>query len=228
MVLTIRPPAPGIGDPGATVTRVTVRRVAVPLMAARGYDAVTVDDIVAAAGISRRTFFRLFNSKQHVLSCDHEVYVEEVRRHLAAHESEPTLARSARAMSLVLESLTAVRDDAEQRERLLGEHPALPSIENQWFTAYEMEIADHLTHDSLPHPAIETAMLAGAVVAAVKATIQAWLRDPSVEPITTFTEAVSRLQVVSPGGSIRRTIALFETSLTVDELRDRIERDDRK
>lgn len=123
-MLTVRPPASGAGEP-ATATRLAVRRFVLPLMASRGYEAVTVDDIVAAAGISRRAFFRLFSTRHHVLSCDHEMFLDEVRQHLAAHPAEATLARPARAMTLVLESLTAVRADAELRDRLLRAHPAL-------------------------------------------------------------------------------------------------------
>ena len=44
-----------------------------PLFVDRGYDAVTIDEIAAAADISRRTFFRLFGGKDQIVSCDHEV-----------------------------------------------------------------------------------------------------------------------------------------------------------
>ncbi len=50
-----------------------MEKTALQLFAQRGYQAVTVDDISAASGISPRTFFRHFPSKE-------EVLVGELRR----------------------------------------------------------------------------------------------------------------------------------------------------
>ena len=44
-----------------------VRETALRLISERGFDAVSVDDIVAGAGISRRTFFNYFADKESVL-----------------------------------------------------------------------------------------------------------------------------------------------------------------
>ena len=63
-----------------------VERVALDLFAARGYESVSVDDIVAAAGTSQRTFFRYFASKDEVVLA-YERYLHE--RFVAALRSRP-------------------------------------------------------------------------------------------------------------------------------------------
>jgi AcrR family transcriptional regulator len=50
----------------ARTTR-AIRQAAIALFAAKGYEATTIDEIVAKAGVSVRTFFRHFPSKESVL-----------------------------------------------------------------------------------------------------------------------------------------------------------------
>ena len=51
-------------------TRLALARAAMALFEERGYDATTVDDIAAAANVSRRTFFRYFAGKDEVFIVD--------------------------------------------------------------------------------------------------------------------------------------------------------------
>lgn len=44
-----------------------ISEVSLELFAAKGYEATTIDEIAAAAGISRRTFFHYFDSKEDIL-----------------------------------------------------------------------------------------------------------------------------------------------------------------
>jgi len=67
--------------------RAEVRRdlvaAAVRLFHERGYEITTVDDIAAAAGVGRRTFFRYFRSKEDAISPDHEAALARVARSIS-------------------------------------------------------------------------------------------------------------------------------------------------
>lgn len=54
-------------DAHKSLTTKTLRNAAVDLFLAQGYDATTTDQVAAKAGVSTRTFFRYFDSKDEVL-----------------------------------------------------------------------------------------------------------------------------------------------------------------
>lgn len=64
-------------------TRQGMIEAAVSLFEAHGFDAVTVDQIAAAAGVSSRTFFRYFPSKEAVLFADQDEMLEVLERSIA-------------------------------------------------------------------------------------------------------------------------------------------------
>ncbi len=75
-------PAQRIGRAPAT-THGELSHIAITLFLERGFDRTTVDDIVAAAGIGRRTFFRYFPSKNDLPWGDFESLLAQMRAHFA-------------------------------------------------------------------------------------------------------------------------------------------------
>ena len=71
------------GRPPAT-SRAALEQVGFELFARQGFDRTTVDDIAAAAGIGRRTFFRYFASKNDLVWGDFEAELVKLERLLAA------------------------------------------------------------------------------------------------------------------------------------------------
>lgn len=83
---TSRPP----GRPRVS-SRQEVEAAAVELFLARGFEQTTVDDIAAAAGIGRSTFFRYFRTKADVLWLPFDDHFEHLAAALAKRSSEEPL-----------------------------------------------------------------------------------------------------------------------------------------
>src|SRR5439155_716872 len=66
-------------------------QLAVSLFVEKGYDETTIDDLAAAAGMSKRTFFRYFASKEELVMGKYEFFGQQLAEDLAARPAVPAL-----------------------------------------------------------------------------------------------------------------------------------------
>ena len=78
--------APGLRERKKTETRVAIKQAVLFLALGRGLDAVTADEIAAAANVSVRTFHNYFGSKEEALVA---AWVSEFRVHVEALRDRP-------------------------------------------------------------------------------------------------------------------------------------------
>ena len=92
-------PDPGLRERKKARTRAEIQRHALRLFRDRGWGATTVDDIAAAAEVSRSTFFRYFPTKEQVVLHDDvdALMVEEFARQPAGTPLLTALRRALRA-----------------------------------------------------------------------------------------------------------------------------------
>jgi AcrR family transcriptional regulator len=103
------------------LVRQEIEHAAWLLFDARGYEATTVDEVAREAGVSRRTFFRYFSSKEDVVVGTSDALAEDV---LAALAAGP-LGAIHRALRPVLVSRLSDTDEARAIIRLLRESRTL-------------------------------------------------------------------------------------------------------
>lgn len=94
----------------------------------KGYDETTIDDLAAAAGMSRRTFFRYFASKEELVVGKYEVLGEQLADDLAARPIDEPIWRSLRhVFGRVISYFESEARSATTlaMESIVREHPAL-------------------------------------------------------------------------------------------------------
>ncbi|NMO01144.1 TetR family transcriptional regulator [Gordonia sp. TBRC 11910] len=145
--------------------RLRVVAESIRMFAENSYESTTVDQIAAAAGISRRTFFRQFGSKEDVIFADHEALFERVAQHLADVGGDPWAAPCSGA-EIVFTHFLATRELAVRRFRVVQEVPALRDRElvttYRYQRMFEENLRSRLPEESAAHLAGYAAAVTGA------------------------------------------------------------------
>jgi AcrR family transcriptional regulator len=184
-------------------TRLALARAAMRLFEERGYAATTVDDIAAAANVSRRTFFRYFSSKDDILIVDPEGKLAAL--HIALAEGppdEPTIAALRRGI-VALTGTYFEPDLVLAEARVVMREPTMAAAglayQVRWEEALAREVATDLgvDVDLDPRPRI----VAHTTVAIMRAGVTSWLQggcegDSAEVVAATFDEAIPALEAV--------------------------------
>jgi mycofactocin system transcriptional regulator len=174
--------AAGPGRPRAT-TKAELERAALQLFAERGFDATTVDDIADAAGISRRTFFRYFPSKNDVVWGDFDALLDGMRTWLAG---QPTDVDLLAALEEAVVRFNSLPPDAVPAHRhrmvLILQVPALQAHSTLRYADWRAVVADFVADRLGARPDDPLPALAGHLaLAAAVASYERWLREPRTD-----------------------------------------------
>lgn len=158
--------------------RADVARLALELFDRHGFDQVTVDDIAEAAGISRRTFFRYFDTKEDAVLPDEHERLEQLRAALADRPADEPLIISLRHATLALLGDDRFdRDEAVARFRIVMGTPSVHArsleLQTRWESEIRSVIAEHLGVD--PERDVAARVLAASTVASFRAAAEVWM-----------------------------------------------------
>jgi AcrR family transcriptional regulator len=173
-------------------TRAALQRHALRLFAERGFDATTVEQIAAAAGVSHMTFFRHFPTKEDVVVADeYDPMIETLIRAQPAHL--PAIVRIREAMRIGLAEVYASdRVQLLERVRLIAKTPALRARlwDNQ--AATQQLLARGLDGGE---PSLAARAVAAGCLAAITTAILDWAEQDDVEPLPDLVDrALAALQ----------------------------------
>lgn len=174
-------------------TREQLTEAAVRLFTERGFEQTKVEEIVAAADVVPRTFFRYFCSKDDALFSWYDLLRDVT---VAALRSRPRGEGVVTALIAALDE--SVRASSAQRViRLTGQvvakSPELRGRLDAARTIHRADIANALGH-RLPHSgALIAQMITAAVVTAYAATVDEWVADGAVGPMSGYTAPAMKL-----------------------------------
>jgi len=135
---------PSLRERNRQRTAAEIEAAAFDLFQARGYEATTVELIAVAAGVSTRTFFRYFPTKEDVVFGNHAASVARLRAALAEGDAgEPPLRRVRRAV-LAVQNPGGNRGVEIARARLVAEVPAVRARFSSLVEDFEEAVSDAL------------------------------------------------------------------------------------
>jgi AcrR family transcriptional regulator len=181
-----------------TATRDRIRASALQLFREQGYDATTVEQIAAAAGVSHMTFFRYFPAKEDVVLSDN--YDPLIAGYIAQTPASWPVGRRIRAV--LVEGLRQVydadRDTLLAQNKLIVSTPAL--LDRLW--------TDQIATQQLILEALgagddfETRVTVAACLAAASTAILAWVESDGAEELPDLIERAFRALGVTHSGAV--------------------------
>jgi AcrR family transcriptional regulator len=191
---------PGLRETNQRERRDALIAAAYALFAERGYAATTMDDVAQRAGLSRRTAFRYFTSKEELVFPEQASRQAAFEALLAPRSGETPFETVQRAC------LALGRQYQDDRARQLAQHrviegePALVGREHAIDRALEeaIERAFLAGEKETPRARRRARVRASAVTGALRATVREWLEGGATQDLVrlgreTFAELAAGL-----------------------------------
>lgn len=181
---------PGLRARKKLQTRRRIEEAALDLIERNGIDAVTVQDITAAADVAPRTFFRYFDTKDDVVLAD---YGDRLERLLAILRERPVTEAPwdslREAFRTVIADDTAEHSDMGRRIAVMVASPSVAARSLQLQIGWEQDLAAEIGRRRPAGPGDATpSLLAAAALAVMRAAIRQWSSSPEELDLPTFVE----------------------------------------
>jgi AcrR family transcriptional regulator len=176
--------AEGLRERKRRQTRERISQAAMALFIARGFDATTIDDIAAAADVSKRSFFDYFPTKEDVIFAWQDAFGESLAAAVAERPADEPL------ISVIEEALVSVitRAVADPQTMaltdLIGETPALRARDQLKYAKLEQVLVDALAKRTKGKDGkLRAQVLAMMVIGAMRIGKETWQDRQKTETI---------------------------------------------
>jgi AcrR family transcriptional regulator len=156
-----------------------IRSTALRLISDRGFDAVSVEDIAAEAGVSRTTFFTYFPSKEAVVYDLDPQEVQAWRALLDDPRDDEPLWDAMTVVALGLARLLAER--LPLQKRLFEQSPELCQSSRGVCDGFEPDLKEWISRRVPDGDELRTTLIYNTALAAFTTAVEAWDPDDSFD-----------------------------------------------
>jgi AcrR family transcriptional regulator len=171
--------APNLRERNKARARTEIAGAALALFAERGFEHVTVDDIVNAAGVSRRTFFRYFETKEDALLADYPQLSDRLHQAFESKGDDvPALVAIRQVLHGIADWYLERRDAVLARSSVIhgSSTPAARNLEllTQWEVVVAQVVGLRIGEDAA---GLTARTISATVIAAFRAALSQWVRS---------------------------------------------------
>ena len=183
---------PGRRERKKLATRQALQDVALRLVAERGLDQVTVEDISEAADVATRTFFNYFSSKEEALLGNLPEKVATVQRMVVDRPAgETPLEAVCQVLRTMTLRLAERREERLLRQQVIERHPGLLARQLGEYASFEQALAAAVAErlGAGRADALYCRVVAAVAVAAARSAVSTWMAGKGRRPLAGMVDA---------------------------------------
>jgi AcrR family transcriptional regulator len=187
------PTSPTLQARKQQLVRDAIWDAATDLFTGKGFDETTVDDIAESAGLSRRSFFRYFSSKNDLMAYGMVIYGEELSEAIDACPKSYSPFEVFRETVLTVAERSASHPRTRKIMEIVTRYPAARAAELSRFHEVQDRVAAAFERRKgvAKHA---SALLAGLTLQVLGVIFRAWFNEPKRDISVTAERALATLR----------------------------------
>lgn len=206
--------AMGLRERKKEATAERLREVALALVGERGFDAVSIDDIAAAADVSKTTFYRYFETKEDVVLGKASGNLEVLQAALDEQALDvPAVDAARHAFGMLGRWMQEDRAQKVVVDRLTRTTPSLAARTLAHQAAWEEVVRADVERRDPDGEAFRRWLLAGQIMGAARSAVSWWLAEGAERELAElFDEALAAIATASATSTSARSPRTPRTS----------------
>ncbi|WP_382306456.1 mycofactocin system transcriptional regulator [Herbiconiux sp. UC225_62] len=179
-----------------STSQAELSHIALQLFVEHGFDATTIDEIAARAGIGRRTFFRYFPSKNDLPWGDFEQLLDRMRRYLRELPTSMPLVEALREAVIEFNRFPVEEVPYHrQRMELLLNVPTLVAHSTLRYASWRQVVAEFAAERlGVPENSLQPQAIAWAYLAVSLSAYEQWLKHDDADLAELLDSAIRMLE----------------------------------